>query len=171
MITIVTLLIHIKKHSLKQVVWVSFIYSWTCSYDHLSYKHLDTVIKQHGHSLIEFLQEAKFCIVNGRVSEENDGYTCSTARGVSVVDYFLVPHDLIGNCNNFHVTSMTDLLDHFKLKYLLGYHSKAPDHALLNFELCVNVEPTVLCDGPMPSMPYSSSIKYNLSKIKPDFMT
>ena len=70
-------------------------------------KHLDTVINQHGHSLIEFLQESKFCIVNGRVSPENDGYTCSTARGVSVIDYFHVPHDLIGNCNNFHVTSIT----------------------------------------------------------------
>ena len=73
-----------------------------------------------------------------------------TARGVSVVDYFLVPHDPIGNCNNFHVTSMTDLLDHYQLKYLLGYHSKAPDRALLNFELCVMLNP--LCYVMVPCL-------------------
>ena len=52
------------------------------------------VVNQHGHSLIEFQQGAKFCVLNGRFDQESDYYTCSTTRGVSVVDYFLVPQDV-----------------------------------------------------------------------------
>ncbi len=67
---------------------------------------IDKVVNQHGRALIEFLQESKFCILNGRITPENDGLTCCTARGVSVVDYFLVPHDNLESCSNFNVTSM-----------------------------------------------------------------
>ena len=105
-------------------------------------KNFDTVFNQHWHSLIEFPQEAKNCVINGRVSPENDGYTCSTARGVSVVDYFLVPHDLIGNCQNFSVTSMNESPDNYQNTYD-GVIPKAQDHALLNFELRINVVPTI----------------------------
>ena len=134
-------------------------------------KNLDMVVNQHGHSLIEFLHEAKFCVLNGRFDQGSDDYTCSTTRGVSVVDYFLVPHDVLNKCSNFCVTSMSDLLDLHSLKYLLGSHCKPPDHAMLTFELSVNVESSVLCDNTKTDVSNSPSLRYNFSKMKGDFMS
>ena len=48
---------------------------------------LDTVINQHGHSLVEFLQETAMCMVNGRVTPEHNDFTFIANRGKSVVDY------------------------------------------------------------------------------------
>ena len=41
---------------------------------------IDESVNQHGHSLVDFLHESKFCVMNGRVSNENDAYTCRTGR-------------------------------------------------------------------------------------------
>ena len=103
--------------------------------DVTSRQSIDKVVNQHGHAFIDFLQEAKFCVLNGRICPENDNITCCTARGVSVVDYVFVPHDNLEKCSNFSVMSMVDVLSKFDLKYLLNSHCKSPDHALLCFEL------------------------------------
>ena len=42
---------------------------------------IDTIINQHGRSLVDFLHESRFCILNGRLDKENDGYTCSRNIG------------------------------------------------------------------------------------------
>lgn len=143
-------------------------------------KNIDTVINQHGHALIEFLLESKFCVLNGRVSASTsnesykDGYTCLTPRGMSVVDYIMVPHASIYDCSNFSVTSAIDYLNIHNLKHLLGAHCKTPDHALLQFELCTNAnvnarphndhvyshnyqQPTLIFDYKKPRPNYMSS--------------
>ena len=56
---------------------------------------IDSVINQHGNVLIEFLEESKMCIANGRFNSGEDDFTCRTCRGLSVVDYFIVPHDML----------------------------------------------------------------------------
>ena len=62
---------------------------------------LDNSVNQHGHELINFLNEANFCVLNGRFPEDN--YTCISRKGKSVVDYICVPVDTFKNVKNFNV--------------------------------------------------------------------
>ena len=52
---------------------------------------IDISKNSHGSSFLEFLKEAKLCVLNGRVTKEFDNFTFSSTRGNSVVDYFIVP--------------------------------------------------------------------------------
>ena len=104
-------------------------------------KCLDQTVNQHGISLVEFLQESKYCVLNGRISSGNDAFTCRTARGLSVVDFFLVAHDMVGQCSELKVESCVDIVQEHGLQKLLNSRSKLPDHAYLNCKLCINVLP------------------------------
>jgi hypothetical protein len=83
--------------------------------------------------LIDFLQEALFFTVNGRVTIENDGYT---SRGSSVVHYILVSHEQINVCKSFQVLPCTKLIDEYNLRHLLGNYCKVPDHSMLVLDVC-----------------------------------
>ncbi len=49
----------------------------------------------HGEPHIDFMQDAKLCVLNGRLNPEIDNYTCISPRGAaSVVDYIITPHDV-----------------------------------------------------------------------------
>ena len=98
---------------------------------------LDNVIHGHGEALIGFLQDAKLCTLNGRLSPENDNFTCISPKGISVVDYIIVPHDVFHKCKTFNVYTMTDIADMCNLAPLIGNRCKLPDHSLLhvNFSL------------------------------------
>jgi hypothetical protein len=54
---------------------------------------LDRNINQHGHDCIEFLNDSKLCVLNGRFTDEN--YTSISRKGKAVVDYLCVPHDVL----------------------------------------------------------------------------
>ena len=141
---------------------------------------LDKVVNHHGKSLIEFLQESKFCIMNGRVDKDKDAYTCCTARGMSVVDYYLVPQDLLPVCKNFSVKSMVTFLGDHGLQPLLSKRCKMPDHALVCFDLYVNAlsqcydedddVPKVITDQGL-EVPSMGARKYNYKKANPEFMS
>ncbi len=55
-------------------------------------KPLDPIVHGHGESLIELMQDAKLCVLNGCLNPENDNYTCISTCGSSVVDYIITPH-------------------------------------------------------------------------------
>ena len=109
--------------------------------------------------------------------KEKDGYTCRTARGLSVVDYFLVPHEVLTSCYNFCVTSCLDIIDKNKLQHLLHRRSKVPDHAYLSFDLSINVEVPQIDSGTddraqatKDATASKSYRKYRLKQMRPDFM-
>ena len=52
---------------------------------------IDKTINQHGHSFIEFLNEAKMCVLNGRFNETDNNFTSVSTRGKAVVGYICVP--------------------------------------------------------------------------------
>ena len=131
---------------------------------------IDNTVNQHGRSLIEFLHESKFCMLNGRVCKGNNGFTCTTARGNSVVDYCLVPHDILETCSNFNVISMVDLLELYDIKHLLGSHCRAPDYSMLCFDMSINV----MCENiseTVDSVHFGdSSLIFSFERQNPDFM-
>ena len=81
---------------------------------------IDQTTNQHRHTFIEFLNDSKFCVLNGRLCSENDDYTSVLTRGKAVVDYICVPHDCYKNCSNFRVISPESLVHRHNLQHLLG---------------------------------------------------
>ena len=76
---------------------------------------LDKYVNQHGKCLIDFLLEAKMCILNGRISPENNDYTSKSTKGISVVDYFIEPHSNLSCFENFTVTPCLDIIEKHNL--------------------------------------------------------
>ena len=100
---------------------------------------LDT--QKNSYSFIECLQDAKLCMLNGRINPELNNYTSISGRGKAVVDYMLVPHDCIDNCKYFGVQTVNDLVEKYNLHGLISERCKPPDHSILslNFTTCMNM--------------------------------
>ena len=47
---------------------------------------LDKQTNQHGRAFVEFLTDAKMCVLNGRCNNNADDFTSISVRGRSVVD-------------------------------------------------------------------------------------
>ena len=95
---------------------------------------IDNTINQHGHLLIEFLNEAKLCVLNGRFDETENNFTSISTRGKAVVDYICVPHDVIKDCMSFKIRTARSIIQDGNLAGLLGERCKAPDHSALIVE-------------------------------------
>ena len=85
----------------------------------------------NGESLLEFLIEAKFCVVNGRILPENNCFTNVSYKGKSVVDYFLVSHHALNFCKYFNIISCTDFISDCNLSEFISGTCKVPDHSIL----------------------------------------
>ena len=107
---------------------------------------IDTHLNQNGKNLIEFLQECKFLIVNGRVNHDNDDFTCKTSWGCSVVDFVLVPHHCLVHCTSFSVKSCSFIIEQGHLQGLISNRSRVPDHSLLLMNFKINDNDTVVND-------------------------
>ncbi len=83
------------------------------------------------------MQDAKLCSLNGRLSPENNNFKCISPKGLSIVDYIIVPNNVFHKCNSFNVYTMTETADMCNLAPLIGNQCKLPDHSLLhvNFTL------------------------------------
>ncbi len=90
---------------------------------------IDTTLNQHGRDFTDFLNDAKFCILNGRFS--NDNFTSISRKGKAVVDYLCVPHDTFTSCKDFKVVRVQEIVDQHGLHGLLGERSRLPDHSVL----------------------------------------
>lgn len=98
---------------------------------------IDKTCNQHGKSFLEFLNDSRCCILNGRFGEESEEYTFYSTRGHSVVDYICLPLDNFTLCQNFQITKCTDLVERYNLYHRLGERSKIPDHNVLTIDLKV----------------------------------
>ena len=54
-------------------------------------------------------------MLNGRLTPTQYDYTFVSTRGLSVVDYVLVPHHSVNNCHYFRVDCMSDMLTKLNL--------------------------------------------------------
>ena len=83
----------------------------------------DKVVNENCKDLLNMGISNNVYIVNDRIGENPNGqFTCHTARGESVVGYFLVSLELLLNISNFHVKSQTALSDHSSLALKLNWH-------------------------------------------------
>ncbi|CAC5396077.1 unnamed protein product [Mytilus coruscus] len=101
----------------------------------------DKTVNQHGKSFLEFFNESKTCVLNGRYDSNKDNFTCIAGRGKSVVDYMCVPHDVLELCSSFQVITTRSVIEQNNLFQFLGDKSKIPDHSILlaEFKTLTNI--------------------------------
>ncbi len=121
------------------------------SVDHVcERKWIDCGKNKHGETFLDFLHEAKFCVVNGRVGE-TDVWTSVTSKGRSVVDYCFVPHQVLQNIETYSIYSPRQLCND------LGYipDGSVPDHSILCLDLLTH--DTINVTVPMTQSPGSQT--------------
>ena len=97
---------------------------------------LDTATpNSHGKALIDFLKCTNMCILNGRFGE-GDAFTSVSTKGLSVVDYCIVPIEYFSKFVNFKVHSMLDILQNHNLHSI----GNLPDHSLLVWNFLIEEE-------------------------------
>ena len=110
---------------------VGKVNDYNCEFDEIRRrKVIDELCNKHGQSFIDFLNDSKFCVLNGRFGEQSTQYTSISTRGKAVVDYVCVPHDVQEQCLDFKLYNCNDMIDSFNLTEHIGTRSKPPDHSL-----------------------------------------
>ncbi len=99
---------------------------------------IDQNVNNHGKTFIEFLNDSKMCVLNGRGESKHDNFTYVSPQGKSVVDYFFVPHDVLKYCTNFKVQTMNDIIEKHNLQNLLHDKCKKPDHSLISLDISIS---------------------------------
>ena len=91
-----------------------------------------------GKLLLDFLESADMCMLNGRFGDPSNRYTSFSPLGMSLVDYCLVPIELFNNFSQFSVHPTPELVDQLKIQ--VG--STLPDHSILTWNLSLKNQPT-----------------------------
>ena len=149
-------------------------------------KIIDKTSNSHGTVLHEFLLDSKMCFANGRITPENDNYTYVATTGLSVVDYFMMPIDLLEQCVSFHVYTARSLINKFcNIRNMdIDIPGKIPDHSVLqlkiytgysthaqNSESDINAnESNEKQEGNDKEFLKRYYLRYNVRNIKNDFM-
>ena len=97
---------------------------------------LDFTRNAYSDLFIDFLINVNCCIVIGRNSVQDD-YTYVSTRGLSVVDYCLVPYENLNDVTNFAVKRATTLATESGAIGQVDPVSKIPDHSLLRWSFCL----------------------------------
>ena len=93
---------------------------------------LDHTTNPQGLKLINFINDVKGCVVNGRVTPQLDDYTsCTAHKGKSVVDYNIVRQTDLQDVKHMEVISCTDIVRLENLQNLISTDSRLPDHNML----------------------------------------
>ena len=96
---------------------------------------IDLEVKGHGEALLEFCNETKMCVVNGRFNPDKDNFTSISTKGSAVVDYFLTNHRNLQNIENFEVITLSDVVDLLGVHSMAGVPAKISDHSMLVIDI------------------------------------
>ena len=129
---------------------------------------LDKSKNKHGISLLNFLLDTKLCICNGRVTPEYDNFTCiEPAKGSSVVDYFLVPIDMINNCIELRVNTARNMIQKYcNLEESQFDRINIPDHSVLTMKIKID---QLHCDNDIDVNVLGDNTHYDMSNDNMNF--
>ncbi len=138
---------------------------------------IDNTRAGHHECLIDFLKDTKTCITNGRITPENDNFTCISGRGKSVVDYFIVPHNNLDKCIELTVSLTSDLINQHGALQLISETCKPPDHSVLTLSYQCGADlhgfnpDQYIVQGDVDQTPNSATNKkYKFDNVPPNFM-
>ena len=131
---------------------------------------IDMTCNRHGEALIDFLQEARLLVANGRVKGKNT-FTSISAKGSSVIDYIALPHGNLVNCISFDVYPVSEVISDFGLESMLSERCKAPDHSIISLTYqMVNFDMESSEDSEKESTQENLSKRYNYGTMSDRFM-
>ena len=116
-------------------------------------KVIDQTENKQGERMLTFLNDAKGCVINGRITPELDDYTSVAAhKGHAVVDYCLTRQSDLCAIGNMAVTGVCDIIDELGCEHLISTGSKPPDHSLLRLSMeCSEAVVEKLCGNTLGS--------------------
>ena len=91
---------------------------------------LDETENHHGDSLISFLTDVNFCMLNGRFRDRE--WTHVSPVGKSVVDYMCVPYEQLEHIKSFTIMKISNIIDNIRV-----HPNSIPDHSFLKCELTI----------------------------------
>lgn len=71
----------------------------------------DENCNKFGKYLLEFMNDSKLCVLNGRGNPAQDNFTSISNKGRAVVDYMMVPHRQLDKFTQFAVHPMCNLIN------------------------------------------------------------
>ena len=92
---------------------------------------IDYTVNKHGQRFVEFLQEAKIGVVNGRVTPDLDNFTSVSSKGSAVVDYMLTGYETLPKAESCTVTPMLTLVEDLNISHV----GRISDHSVMIFKL------------------------------------
>ncbi|VDI02802.1 Hypothetical predicted protein [Mytilus galloprovincialis] len=90
----------------------------------------------YGNIFCDFLIDVNCCILNGRKTLTND-FTFVSTRGSSVVDYCILPYEMLDSFNSFSVTRATTIIQSLGEPGRYDLRKIVPDHSLLTWNMCL----------------------------------
>ena len=131
---------------------------------------IDYKINSHGKNLLDFCINSNMCILNGRNTINND-FTSISTKGLSVVDYALVPYCKLDCFQNFYVANSSELIHETQSKGIIDPDHSIPDHSLLKWTF--EVTKYIRGAGTQPGCYLEKHImmeRYDFQSIPNDFM-
>lgn len=137
---------------------------------------IDFNTNNYGNIFCEFLINANLCILNGRNHANND-FTYVSTRGLSVVDFCLVPYECLDMFTEFNVIRASNLAENAGCVGVVDPRVY-PDHSLLKWYVKLNTFThdansdlhTPTSSNSSSSYQQTSNVKYDTSTVPPDFL-
>ncbi|CAC5417977.1 unnamed protein product [Mytilus coruscus] len=98
---------------------------------------VDYKTNKYGSIFCEFLADINCCMLNGRNNSHND-YTYVSTRGLSVVDYCIVPYEMLKSFDRFDVRRVSALIEDMDIIGIVDPTRCMPDHSLLSWSMHLN---------------------------------
>ncbi len=99
---------------------------------------IDNRSNDQGNAFIEFMNDIRFCTLNGRFDPAKDNFTCFHGKGESVVDYIVTPVDCLNSCQEFEVITPIELIERSGAQKLLSNKCKISDHSVLTCKFTIS---------------------------------
>lgn len=130
---------------------------------------IDFKRNSHGDLLLDFLINSNCIMMNGRCKGLND-FTSVSTKGLAVVDYAIVGHEFLSQCDNFHVLRAQDAFIQSNLLGRCDPQHNISDHSLIYWDVKFNSEQSYSATNNDFEQGMSIT-KYDVSNIPEDFMS
>ena len=130
---------------------------------------VDRTVNDHSEQSIQFLISAICCMLNGRKSLVND-YTCISGKGLSVVDYVVVPHEHLDWYSDFTVHRSRALFNDAGCVSNIDPSRVISDHSCLSWLMLLPTMQIGSSSTHGDNQPGTIFTKFDLSAIPVGFM-
>ncbi|VDH91823.1 Hypothetical predicted protein [Mytilus galloprovincialis] len=123
----------------------------------------------YGSTSCDFLIDVNGCILNGHKTVKND-FTFVSSRGSSVVDYFVVPYEMLECFDNFKVTRTSEIINETCAIGKYDLTRIVPDHSFLSLDFTLNFCSGIITNKLNISQNVRETTKYDTRNLSDDWL-